>query len=79
MKILITTPLGNVGSETLRTLAAHPNRPALTIIAGDWSPEKNRTQLATLTDDAVLFDFARPKTIAPTLMGVSRVLLVGPP
>ena len=79
MKILITTPLGNVGSATLSALAAHPNRPALTIIAGDWNPEKNRAQLAPLADDVVLFDFARPETVAPALTGVSRVLLVRPP
>ncbi len=79
MKILITTPLGNVGSATLSALAAHPNRPELTIIAGDWNPEKNRAQLAPLTDDVVLFDFAKPETVAPALVGVLRVLFVRPP
>ncbi len=79
MKILITTPLGNVGSATLSALAAHPNRPALTVLAGDRNPEKSRAALAPLTDEVVLFDFAKPETVAPALVGVSRVLLVRPP
>jgi uncharacterized protein YbjT (DUF2867 family) len=79
MKIFITTPLGNVGAATLSALATHPNRLALTIVAGDRNPAKNRAALTARTDDVILFDFAKPETVAPALAGVSRVLLVRPP
>ena len=77
--ILITTPLGNVGLETLRALAKRPQRPQLRLIAGVRNPEKDRPTLTTLADDVIRFDFADPAMFDAALSGVDRVLLVRPP
>ncbi|MBO0934851.1 NmrA family NAD(P)-binding protein [Fibrella aquatilis] len=77
--ILITTPLGNVGLETLRALATRPERSQLHLIAAVRNPDKDLAALATLTDAVIRFDFADPSTFAPALVGVDRLLLVRPP
>lgn len=77
--ILITTPLGNVGLETLRALAKRPERPHLRLIAAVRDPNKDRAALAALADDVIRFDFANPATFDAALSGVDRVLLVRPP
>ena len=77
--ILITTPLGNVGLETLRALATRPERSQLRLIAAVRNPDKDRTALKALADEVVQFDFADPKTVNLALTGVDRVLLVRPP
>ena len=79
MKLLITTPTGNVGLATLQKLAQHPNRPALTVMAGVRNSDKALPELTSLADALVPLDFARPDTFDAALAGVSRVLLVRPP
>ncbi|MBO0936815.1 SDR family oxidoreductase [Fibrella sp. HMF5335] len=77
--ILVTTPLGNVGLETLRALAKRPERLQLRLIAALRESEKDRTALTTLADECVRFDFANPEMFDSALTGVERVLLVRPP
>ncbi|CCH00830.1 NmrA family protein [Fibrella aestuarina BUZ 2] len=77
--LLITTPTGNVGLETLRALAMRPERPTLRIIGGVRRPEQDRTRLEGLVDQLVPFDFSEPGTVAAALQGVDKVLLVRPP
>ncbi len=79
MKLLITTPTGNVGLATLRKVAKHPNRAALTVVAGVRQSDQTLPELAALTDAVVPLDFARADTFDAALAGVSRVLLVRPP
>lgn len=77
--ILITTPLGNVGLETLRALAKRPERPQLRLIAAVRTPDKDRATLKNLADEVVQFDFANADMFDSVLTGVDRVLLVRPP
>ena len=77
--ILITTPLGNVGLETLRALATRPDRSQLRLIAAVRNPDKDRAALNNIADEVVFFDFADAETFDAALTGVDRVLLVRPP
>jgi uncharacterized protein YbjT (DUF2867 family) len=77
--LLITTPTGNVGLETLRALATLTARPTLRIVGAVRNPDKDRPLLTTLTDDLVPFDFTQPGTFEDALRRVDKVLLVRPP
>ena len=77
--ILITTPTGNVGSETLKALHRRPERPAFRVVAAVRDPTKSLAGVAALVDAVVQFDFSDPGTFEAALAGVSHVLLVRPP
>lgn len=78
-RILITTPVGNVGLETLRALNRLPERNKLTLIAASRIPEKDQNELGPLTDALRSFDFADPASTRQALKDIDRVLLVRPP
>lgn len=77
--ILITTPAGNVGYETLKALKRLPQRSAFQVIAAVRNLHKQADTLEPLVDARVQFDFADPGTFETALVGVSQVLLVRPP
>lgn len=77
--ILITTPTGNVGHETLKALQRRPERVACRVVAAVRNPEGQTDLLAPLVDALVPFDFADADTFEASLVGVSKVLLVRPP
>jgi len=78
-RILITTPTGNVGLETLRALARLPERSSIHVTAASRTPGADRASLETLVDELVSFDFANPKTTQSTFNQIDRVLLIRPP
>ncbi|WP_375446065.1 SDR family oxidoreductase [uncultured Fibrella sp.] len=77
--ILITTPTGNVGYETLKALRRLPQRPAIQVVAAVRDLTKKTDALDALVDTKVQFDFADPGTFETALAGISQVLLVRPP
>lgn len=77
--ILITTPTGNVGFETLKALKRLPQRSAIRVIAAVRDLTKDADTLTPLVDERVQFDFSNPATFDTALVGVSQVLLVRPP
>ena len=77
--ILITTPTGNVGSETLKALHRRSERPTVRVVAAVRNPTKPLSDAAALVDAVVQFDFSDPGTFEAALAGVSHVLLVRPP
>lgn len=79
LTILITTPTGNVGYETLKALQRRPERSAIRVVAAVRDVARDTDAVAKLADVVVPFDFAEPDTFEPALVGVSRVLLVRPP
>jgi uncharacterized protein YbjT (DUF2867 family) len=79
MALLITTPTGNVGLETLRALARRPERPTLRIVGAVQNPDHAQPALGTLVDNLIRFDFADAGTFEAALHSVEKVLLVRPP
>lgn len=79
LRLLITTPTGNVGLETLRSLARLPQRADLHLVAAIRNPSADRARLAPLTDDIVRFDFANPASVRQAVQDIDKVLLVRPP
>ena len=79
LTLLITTPVGNVGSETLRALHRRPQRPAFRVVAALRNPTQPLAGVGALVDGVVRFDFSDPGTFDAALAGVSGVLLVRPP
>ena len=77
--ILITTPVGNVGLETLKAFRYRPERANVRLLAALRDPTRHQQTLLPLADATVRFDFADAGTFDVALRGVSRVLLVRPP
>ncbi len=73
-QILVLGALGNVGAEVVNVLSTA----GVNTRAADLFPNKIQQRFGDRVE-AVLFDYAKPETFAPTFDGIRKVFVMRPP